>query len=57
VKVDTHVHTVFSGASTIRGLGRLVRECYNTPEGVYRRAKSRAWISSPSPITIPSKGR
>jgi predicted metal-dependent phosphoesterase TrpH len=41
VKVDTHVHTVFSGASTIRGLGRLLRECYNTPEGVYRRAKSR----------------
>ncbi len=41
MKVDTHVHTVFSGASTIRGLGRLLRECYNSPEGVYRRAKAR----------------
>jgi predicted metal-dependent phosphoesterase TrpH len=41
VKVDTHVHTVYSGPSTIRPLTRLVRECYNSPEGVYRRAKAR----------------
>lgn len=41
MKVDTHVHTVFSGPSTIRGFGRLLRECYNSPEGVYRRAKAR----------------
>lgn len=41
MKLDTHVHTVFSGHSTLRPLHRLMRESYNTPEGVYRRAKSR----------------
>jgi predicted metal-dependent phosphoesterase TrpH len=41
VKVDTHVHTVFSGQSTIRPLKRFLRESYNSPEGVYRRAKAR----------------
>jgi predicted metal-dependent phosphoesterase TrpH len=41
VKLDTHVHTVYSGRSTIRSLDRFVRESYNTPEGVYRRAKAR----------------
>jgi predicted metal-dependent phosphoesterase TrpH len=41
VKLDTHVHTVYSGRSTIRPLDRFLRESYNTPEGVYRRAKTR----------------
>jgi predicted metal-dependent phosphoesterase TrpH len=41
VKLDTHVHTVYSGRSTIRPLDRILRESYNTPEGVYRRAKAR----------------
>jgi predicted metal-dependent phosphoesterase TrpH len=41
VKLDTHVHTFHSGASTIRPLHLFMRECYNTPEGVYRVAKSR----------------
>jgi predicted metal-dependent phosphoesterase TrpH len=41
VKLDTHVHTVYSGRSTIRPLDRFLRESYNTPEGVYQRAKSR----------------
>jgi predicted metal-dependent phosphoesterase TrpH len=41
VKLDTHVHTVYSGRSTIRPLDRFLRESYNTPEGVYRRAKAR----------------
>jgi predicted metal-dependent phosphoesterase TrpH len=41
VKLDTHVHTVYSGRSTIRPLDRILRESYNTPEGVYRRAKTR----------------
>lgn len=41
MKLDTHVHTVFSGHSTIPWVSRLMRESYNTPEGVYRRAKAR----------------
>jgi predicted metal-dependent phosphoesterase TrpH len=41
VKLDTHVHTVYSGRSTIRPLDRFLKESYNTPEGVYRRAKAR----------------
>ncbi len=41
MKVDTHVHTVFSGNSSIHPLRRLLRESYNSPEGVYRRAKAR----------------
>jgi predicted metal-dependent phosphoesterase TrpH len=41
VKLDTHVHTVYSGRSTIRPLDRFLRESYNTPEGVYRCAKAR----------------
>lgn len=41
MKLDTHVHTVYSGRSTIRPLDRILRESYNTPEGVYRRAKAR----------------
>ena len=41
MKLDTHVHTFYSGHSTIRPLDRIMRESYNTPEGVYRRAKAR----------------
>jgi predicted metal-dependent phosphoesterase TrpH len=41
VKLDTHVHTVHSGYSTIKPLHRVMRESYNTVEGVYRRAKAR----------------
>ncbi len=41
MKLDTHVHTFHSGYSTIYPLTPYVRECYNTPEGVYRVAKAR----------------
>jgi predicted metal-dependent phosphoesterase TrpH len=41
VKLDTHVHTVYSGYSTIRPLQRVMRESYNSVEGVYRRARAR----------------
>jgi predicted metal-dependent phosphoesterase TrpH len=41
VKLDTHVHTFHSGYSTIWPLHLFMRECYNTPEGVYRVAKAR----------------
>lgn len=41
MKLDTHVHTLHSGRSTIYPLHRVLRECYNTPEGVYRTAKAR----------------
>lgn len=41
MKLDTHVHTAFSGYSTIPTLSRLMRESYNTPERVYERAKAR----------------
>jgi predicted metal-dependent phosphoesterase TrpH len=41
VRVDTHVHTLFSGPSSLYPLKSLLRESYNSPEGVYRRAKAR----------------
>ena len=41
MKLDTHVHTFHSGDSTIYPLHILLRESYNTPEGVYRLAKAR----------------
>src|SRR5215510_14950184 len=41
MRLDTHVHTFHSGYSTIKPLDRLMRESYNSPEGVYRRAKAR----------------
>jgi len=41
VKVDTHVHTRHSGNTTLVPLKYLLRESYNSPEGVYRRAKAR----------------
>lgn len=41
MKLDAHVHTMYSGMSTIRPLRRLLRESYNTPDRVYRLAKAR----------------
>lgn len=41
MKLDTHVHTVHSGYSTIKPLDRIMRESYNSVEGVYRRARAR----------------
>ena len=41
MKLDTHAHTVFSGKTTIFPLSLIMQESYNTPEGVYRRAKAR----------------
>lgn len=41
VKIDTHVHTHYSGYTSLAPLSRLMRESYNTPAGVYARAKAR----------------
>lgn len=41
MKLDTHVHTQHSGQTTIYPLSLVMRESYNTPEGVYRLAKAR----------------
>ena len=41
MKVDTHVHTFHSGNTSLYPLKYLLRESYNSPEGVYRRAKAR----------------
>jgi predicted metal-dependent phosphoesterase TrpH len=41
VKLDSHVHSFHSGYSTIRPLRSVMRECYNTPDAVYRTAKAR----------------
>ena len=41
MRVDTHVHTFHSGNTTLYPLKYLLRESYNSPEGVYRRAKAR----------------
>jgi predicted metal-dependent phosphoesterase TrpH len=41
VKLDTHVHSFHSGFSSIRPLNQIMRECYSTPEAVYRVAKAR----------------
>jgi len=41
MKLDTHVHTTHSGYSTIKPLARVMRESYNSVEGVYRLAKAR----------------
>jgi len=41
VRLDPHVHTVFSGRTTIYPLSLIMKESYNTPEGVYRAAKAR----------------
>ncbi len=41
MRADLHVHTRYSGPSTLPGLRRVLRESYNTPEQVYRLAKAR----------------
>lgn len=41
MKLDSHVHTHHSGQTTIYPLSLVMRESYNTPEGVYRLAKAR----------------
>lgn len=41
MRLDTHVHTCYSGHSTIRGLKSILRESYSTPDAVYRLAKAR----------------
>ena len=41
MKLDAHVHTYYSGYSTIGPLRRIMRESYNTPESVYVTAKRR----------------
>ncbi|MGE3273863.1 MAG: PHP-associated domain-containing protein [Vicinamibacterales bacterium] len=41
LKLDTHVHSFHSGQTSIYPLSLIMRESYNTPEGVYRLAKAR----------------
>ena len=41
MKLDAHVHTVYSGRTTLYPLSLIMNESYNTPEGVYQRAKAR----------------
>jgi predicted metal-dependent phosphoesterase TrpH len=41
VKLDLHVHTYYSGNTTIYPLNLFMKESYNSPAGVYRRAKAR----------------
>ena len=41
MKLDGHVHTYFSGNTTIYPVHRILKESYNTPEGLYRCAKAR----------------
>jgi predicted metal-dependent phosphoesterase TrpH len=41
LKLDAHVHTYFSGNTTIYPLSKILRESYNTPEKLYRLAKTR----------------
>lgn len=40
MKLDMHVHTRHSGYSTIWPLHRIMRESYNTPEGVYQLTRA-----------------
>jgi predicted metal-dependent phosphoesterase TrpH len=40
MKLETHVHTFHSGATSIYPMQRILRESYNTPEDVYLMAKS-----------------
>lgn len=41
VKIDTHVHTHYSGYIGLARLTRSMRESYNTPERVYALARAR----------------
>lgn len=41
MKLDAHVHTHYSGMTSIWPLSLIMRESYNTPDRVYRLAKAR----------------
>lgn len=41
MKLDTHVHTSYSGYSSLPLISRIMRESYNSPDDVYRIAKAR----------------
>jgi len=41
LKLDAHVHTSYSGYSTIYPFRNFLKESYNAPELVYQRAKAR----------------
>src|SRR5262245_14704073 len=41
MKLDAHVHTYYSGNTTLPYIDRIVKESYSTPEQLYRVAKSR----------------
>ena len=41
MKLDAHVHTYFSGNTTIYPVSKMLKESYNTPEKLYRLAKAR----------------
>jgi predicted metal-dependent phosphoesterase TrpH len=41
MRLDLHVHTSYSGHTTIYPLSLIMKESYNSPEGVYARAKAR----------------
>jgi predicted metal-dependent phosphoesterase TrpH len=41
LKLDAHVHTYYSGYTTIKHIDRIIKESYNTPERLYRLAKAR----------------
>jgi predicted metal-dependent phosphoesterase TrpH len=41
LKLDAHVHTAYSGRTSLYPLSLIMNESYNTPEGVYGRAKGR----------------
>ncbi len=41
MRLDPHVHTFHSGRTTIYPLSLIMKESYNTPDGVYDCAKSR----------------
>jgi len=41
LKLDAHVHTHYSGNTTIKYLDRIIKESYNTPERLYSVAKAR----------------
>jgi predicted metal-dependent phosphoesterase TrpH len=41
VKLDAHVHTLFSGKTTIYPIQNILNESYSPPELVYSRAKAR----------------
>jgi predicted metal-dependent phosphoesterase TrpH len=41
MKLDAHVHTRYSGRTSLHPLSLIMRESYNRPEQVYRLAKQR----------------